>query len=123
MPVTLKIGGEDVEIPDILNFATMKKIWAPLQVASSKEATPIDRQAASIRIISAALIRKDPKYSPEFIEDQLLVRAGDDGRGVSEADLLIDAVNRLLASSGLIPKEVVEPPKPGEAPPPAGGTE
>ena len=120
MPIKVKIGGEDVEVPDVLNFATMKKIWAPLQIASSKDATPIDRQSASIRILAAALMRANPELSAEEIENRLLVRAGDDGRGLSEADLLIDAVNRLLASSGLIPKDVVEQPQTGEAQPPGG---
>ena len=135
--LTVTIGGEEVPVPKIMNFAVLKRVWpairardalSTVKVARPEGGTmfvhedPIDAQTLAIRIISGALIHTRPDLTPEEIEKRLLI---DFRSGMSEAMGIDNAIHQLLVASGLIIEKKTAPAEsaPTSDPDPSSSTE
>ena len=114
-PVTVKIGGEVIELPLIMNFATLKRIDEPMKASTEATLRLVDpnlgladkmqqtlrMQAANIYMIAALLVPTRPELTGPEIEKRLLINIQD---GTDERPGLTEAINRIFEASGLIPK-------------------
>jgi hypothetical protein len=122
-PIKVTIGGEEIIIPPIMNFATLERAW-PAICAWNATSEDVEKEAANIALISAALIVTRPEMS--VAEIKLRLKAGlfgPDGKILpnSERMGLSRAANDLLVASGLAPSGPVSageelPPEPPAAP-------
>ena len=103
-PVMVTIGGEQIELPPVLNFAQLERIWPAMKALDATQDL-IERTAARIAIVSGALKETRPDLSVAEIKKRLRV---EDFREISG---LILPVHELLIASGLMPKDQ----EPGEA--------
>jgi hypothetical protein len=97
--ITLTIGGERVALPPILNFAALKRAWPGITALGEATGT-VERVAAAIRVVSAALHRVRPELTPEEIEERL---RPDEMAG------LVGILPAILDASGLVPSGEARP--------------
>ena len=112
-PIFLVIGGEQVTIPPIMNFATLERAW-PCIRAWNTAADEFDREVAAIGMISAALITTRPDLTPMEIKNKLASALFDEAGiplAASERVGLLVAANALLFASGLVRAGEVVPPE------------
>jgi len=115
--VTVRIGGEDIELPLIMNFAALKRCWPAMQAwEAASDSIPLT--SASIAFIAALLAKTRPELTQPAIEERLRIKRFDPETGApSDEDErlgVIRAVREICLASGLIQKA---PPE-GEARPP-----
>jgi hypothetical protein len=94
-PVTVTIGGETIELPPVLHFDELERIW-PAMKALDATADPIERTAARLAIISGALKGTKPELTVPELKKRLRVA------GYDEIGGLVEPVNDLLVASGLM---------------------
>ena len=97
-PVTVRIGGETIALPPLLNFAALKRVW-PAMRALDTTADPVEQTAARIAIVAGALLPTRPDLTGPEIEKRLRINLFD---GTDEVAGLAAAVHELLVASGLI---------------------
>lgn len=105
--VTVKIGGEDITIPAVANFATLERIW-PSVAAFNDAPDGISQVSAACALFASALVESRPELTVPEIKKRLRINAND---GTNERPGLLEGVDKLLLASGLI--------QPGEAAPAA----
>lgn len=114
MPDTISviIGGEKIELPLVMNFATLERVWPPLD-AFSGAANGVARTSAALGIVAALLLPTRPELTVPELKSRLRV---DKREKVNERILLEEAVAQLLRQSGLVTAgEEEPPPAPGQA--------
>lgn len=107
--VTVTIGGENIALPLIANFATLERIW-PAMKALDATTDIVERGSARLAIISAVLKNDRPELTVPELKSRLRVD------GFEEITGLIEPVRQMLVASGLIKEEAATA---GEARPPA----
>src|ERR1700753_825125 len=96
--VTIKIGGEEIQLPAIANFATLERIW-PAIGAFNTAADGIQQVGAACAVFGATLIESRPELTVAEIKKRLRINAKD---GSDERPGLLEAVDKLLTASGLL---------------------
>nr|WP_294549979.1 hypothetical protein [uncultured Rhodopila sp.] len=100
-PVFVTIGGERFELPPILNFACLERVWPAMK---ARDACPADdivgRTAANLAIVAGALLKTKPAMTLPVLKEKL-------GAAIFTVDSpemfgLTESVNQLLLQSGLI---------------------
>lgn len=109
---TLRIGGRDIEVPQ-LNFKSIKLIW-PLVSGVTESEDMVELADAASHILSIALARSDTPLTVDEIEDQLLG---------SELAGLQKSIEDLLIESGLLQRVGEGDITVGEAPAATASTE
>lgn len=104
-PIHVTIGGEPVELPLVLTFAGLERVW-PAVRAMAATRDPVEQVAAAIGIVSGALLMQRPELTVPEIKARLRVGAADERTG------LLKAVDALLVASGLVPAGEVSAPAP-----------
>lgn len=105
--VTVIIGGEPVTIPLVMNFETLERVWPAIK-ASSRATDSVEQAAASIAVISGAIIASRPDLSISEIKSRLRVNIMD---GTDERPGIVRAADELLIASGLIKVGEDQPPE------------
>lgn len=103
--ITVKIGGEDITIPAVANFATLERIWPSIE-AFNAAPNGIQQVGAACALFAMALLETKPELNVAVIKSKLRINAND---GTDERPGLLEGVDKLLMASGLI--------QPGEAEP------
>jgi hypothetical protein len=101
-PIFLMIGGEKVELPPIMNFATLKRAWPAINAFGGTR-DGVEQCACAIRVVSFALVKTRPDLTPEVIEERLRVRLDDEA--TNERAILFRGYRDLLIASGLVKTE------------------
>lgn len=107
-PIIVTIGGAQIELPPILVFEDLERIW-PAMKALDATTDPIERTSCRLAIISGALKATRPELTIPELKKRLRIDRYDEISG------LADPVIALLEVSGLLKKD--DPP--GEGDPPA----
>jgi hypothetical protein len=117
--VTVKIGGEDVVLPLILNFATLKRAW-PALLAWDAAGDPVAKTSSALAFVASILAKTNPALTQPALEERLRVErykpGTDEEAEHDERNGLNRAVRRVAVESGLVPQT---PPAPRPAEPPA----
>ncbi len=100
---SITIGTETVQIPP-LNFKTLKRIF-PIAQKLNKE-DPIAVMDGLCEILSVILSRQDPKWTADYIEDEMLV---DQMPGMKQAFDDIMSISGMTKSGEDMPS-MAEPP-------------
>jgi hypothetical protein len=108
---TVTIGGEDVVLPPIMNFATLERAWPALQAMAAAQ-DPIASAASAIALVAAALVSTRPDLTMPVIKERLRINVVD---GTDERPGLLRAVDRLCVASGLVRAGEARPPEPPAA--------
>lgn len=109
--ITVRIGGEGFTVPLIMNFATLERAWPALKALGDTR-DPLEQVSAGIAMLAAVLMPVHPELHVGEIKSRLRVNMAD---GTDERTGVMDAVNRLMSASGLLPKGEDLPP--GKEPP------
>lgn len=112
-PITVKIGGEEITLPLIMNFATLERV-SPALAANFEARSYYAQIAAGVAFMSALLLTTRPELTVPEIKNRLLVNIVD---GTDERGGLMFAMNALCEASGLVKPDPA--PATGEAVPPA----
>lgn len=97
-PIIVKIGGESVTVPAIMNFLALERAWPAIQ-AMNAESDPIRVDAAATAVLAAALLESRPDLDVMTIKRRLLINRAD---GTDERPGLSAAVHQLILASGLV---------------------
>lgn len=112
--ITVKIGGEQIDLPLVLNFATLERVWPCIKAMNAASDT-IAETGAAIGMVAALLLPKRPELNAVEIKQRVRINLRD---GTDERIGIVTAVSAIIRESGLIPAEV-ETAVQGEADPPA----
>jgi hypothetical protein len=112
--INVRIGGEDIAVPLILNFAQLKRAWPAID-AVENATNEITRVSAILAFFAALLAKTQPALTQPALEERLIVKRWDpatDGERVESDERLgvITAFREVCEASGLIPRM---PPEPG----------
>lgn len=117
--VTVKIGGEDIVLPLILNFAALKRAW-PALLAWDEAADPVAKTSSALAFVANILAKTHPALTQPALEERLRVERYKPGTDQEtehdERTGLNRAVRRVAVESGLVPQT---PPAPQPEPPAA----
>lgn len=116
--VKVRIGGEEITLPLILNFATLERAWPAIKVMAD-EGDPIARVSAACGILAALLVATRPELSVVEIKKRLLVNRA---TKTDERPGLLAAVDQIVVASGLFIPGEDKPAEVTEETPPASPT-
>ncbi len=97
-PIIVKIGGESVTVPPIMNFLALERAW-PAILAMNAEKDPIRVDAAAMAVLAAVLLESRPDLDVMTIKRRVLINRAD---GTDERQGIGSAVNQLMIISGLV---------------------
>ncbi len=125
--VKVRIGGEEIAVPLIMNFATLKRT-AAARDAFAEASDQMGQVAAGLALIAQILLKTKPELSAPALEEKLRVRhydpATDDAEtGEDERPGLIEAIVEIYKASGLIPRKPPVMPAAETEDPPSASTE
>jgi hypothetical protein len=111
--INVRIGGEDIALPLILNFAQLKRAWPAID-AVENATNEITRVSAILAFFAALLAKTQPALTQPALEERLIVKRWDpatDGERVESDERLgvITAFREVCEASGLIPRMPPEP--------------
>lgn len=109
-PIKILIGGEEVTLPLILNFALLDRAYPSIE-AMTEAPNMIARTAAEVAFVSCVVMDVKPELTVPEIKRRLRVNVED---GTDEREALSVAVDQVIRQSGLFRRKVAEP---GEAVP------
>jgi hypothetical protein len=113
-PIVVKIGGNSVELPLVMNFAQLERVWPSIKILASSTDSA-ERIAAGVAFAAGVLRETAPEWTVPRIKAELRVsRIG----GASEAAELLDRVREVMIGSGLVIPGEDDPPEPVPAAPP-----
>lgn len=116
----VKIGGEDIALPAIMNFATLERAWPALKAIEAQD-DPIGRISSSLAFLAAVLLPSRPDLNLQTLKERLRIKRfnPDTGEpdGEDERPGIAAAVRQLCLASGLISSK----PDEGEEAPPGDG--
>lgn len=120
----VKIGGEFITLPAIMNFTTLERAWPALQAMDGAE-DQVQRVARSLAFLSQVLLETRPDLTLPELKKRVRVQrfdpdTGDELPDSDERPGVLAAVRQLCIASGLIsknpPREVQGPPPTEQAP-------
>lgn len=98
-PIKFKLGGDEIVLPVIMNFACLERAWPAIKaLAEGKDF--VGRTAAALAIASAVVLPSRPELTVAEMKARLRTNPLDGG---DEAPGLFVAIDALLHSSGLVP--------------------
>jgi hypothetical protein len=120
---TVKIGGEEITLPAIMNFATLERVWPALK-ALDDAPDVVGKVSCALAFLAAVLLKTRPELSLAVLKERLRVQRFDPQTnallpGIDERPGVIAAVTALCIASGLVAKEEPKEKPEGEAEPPA----
>jgi hypothetical protein len=104
--ITVTIGGEAIELPLVLNFATLERVW-PAWKAFVEADDGIKQTSAACAFVAHVLVDTKPELTVFEIKKRLRVNRLD---GSDERPQLREVIDRILIASGLIDPERDAPP-------------
>jgi hypothetical protein len=111
--VTVKIGGEDIVLPLIMNFATLKRAW-PALLAWDAADDPVAKTSSALAFVANVLAKTRPDLTQPALEERLRVARYKPGTDEEiehdERRSLNQAVRQLAVESGLVPQTPPESP-------------
>jgi len=120
--ISVSVGGEEIALPLILNFATLKRAWPAIQ-ARELAGDSVGQAAASLAVIAAILIESRPELTLPELEKRLRVARFDPATGAPVAEDerrgVVLGIDELLICSGLV-RRTGEPDAGNEGPPATG---
>jgi len=115
----VRIGGEDIVLPAIMNFTTLERAWPALQ-ALDDAPDHVARVARSLAFLAQVLLETRPDLSLPELKKRVRVQRFDPDSGepveVDERPGVIAAVRQLCIASGLISKNPPRPEEEGSTP-------
>jgi hypothetical protein len=119
--VKVTIGGEEIELPRILNFAQLERTW-PAVEAYSAAAGGVAQISAALAFIAGLLVETRPELNLAELKRRTRVERYDPATEDSLSPLderpgIHTALSEICKASGLIPRLPPEPPAAPEASP------
>lgn len=118
----VRIGGEDITLPAIMNFTTLERAWPALQ-ALDEAPDHVARVARSLAFLAQVLLETRPDLTLPVLKKRLRVQRFDPDSGEllrdgDERPGVLAAVRELCIASGLISKNppTEEGPAPADSP-------
>ena len=103
----VRIGGEDITLPAIMNFTTLERAWPALQ-ALDEAPDHVARVARSLAFLAQVLLETRPDLTLPELKKRLRVQRFDPDSGapveIDERPGVLTAVRELCIASGLISK-------------------
>jgi len=112
--VKVRIGGEEIELPRILNFAQLERTW-PAVEAYSAAASGVQEISAALAFFAGLLVETRPELNLAELKKRTRVERFDpatdsDLSSVDERPGIHTALSEICKASGLIPRRPPETP-------------
>jgi hypothetical protein len=110
-PITVKIGGEEITLPLIMNFATLERV-GPALTANAAATTYNEQISACVAFLAAVLLPTRPDLTVPEIKNRLRINLVD---GTDERAGVQASIDAICIASGLVKRKETDV---GEAVPP-----